>query len=63
MKEYLRQFYNEGFATIFYQKPVNYLKKKIKSEKIVKLLSVLIKLLYTILVLMFAGYVLYKKLS
>ena len=63
MKEYLKQFYNEGFATIFYQKPINYLKKKIKNKKIVKFLSILIKLFYTILVLLFAGYVLYKKLS
>ena len=30
MKNYIYQFYNEGFATTFYLKPVNYLKKNIQ---------------------------------
>ncbi len=63
MKEYLKQFYSEGLATTFYTKPVNYLKKKIKNKKIVNFLANLIKILYTILVLLLAGYILYKKLS
>ena len=25
MKEYIKQFYTEGFATTFYQKPINFL--------------------------------------
>lgn len=63
MKEYIKQFYNEGFATLFYKKPVEYLDKKIKNKKIVKFLSMCIKIIYTLLVLLFAGYVLYKKLK
>ena len=33
MKNYIYQFYNEGFATTFYLKPVNYLKKNIRNNK------------------------------
>ena len=62
MKEYLKQFYNEGLATTFYTKPINYLEKKIRNKKIVNFLAIMIKLLYTILALGFAGYILYKKL-
>lgn len=46
MKEYLNQFYNEGLATTFYLKPLNYLNKKVKSPKKRKLLELLIKVLY-----------------
>jgi hypothetical protein len=63
MKEYIKQFYNEGLATTFYTKPVNYLNKKIKNKKVVKFLSGVIKVLYTLLALVFAGYVLYRKLK
>ena len=63
MKEYIKQFYNEGLATTFYLKPLNYLKKKIKNEKIINILSIIIKVIYTILVLLLAGYILYKKLK
>lgn len=56
MKEYLNQFYNEGLATTFYIKPINYIKKKIKSPKKRKALALLIKILYTTLVLIFAIY-------
>ena len=45
MKEYIRQFYNEGFATTFIKKPVKFLKKHIKNEKIVKILTILIKIM------------------
>lgn len=62
MKEYLKQIYSEGLATTFYIKPVNYFNKKIKNKKIANLLAKLLKLLYTILILIFAGYILYKKL-
>ena len=61
MKEYLRQFYNEGLATTFYIKPINFFKKKIKNKEIVKLLSLIIKIVYTILALSFGGYIFYKK--
>ena len=63
MKEFIRQFYNEGLATTFYLKPVNYIDKLIKNKKIVKLLSIIIKIIYTLLVLTFAGYILYSKLK
>ena len=56
MKEYLNQFYNEGLATTFYLKPLNYLNKKVRSSKKRKFLELLIKVLYTILVLLFAVY-------
>lgn len=63
MKEAKKQFYNEGFATLFYKKPVSYLYKKIKNKKIVKFLSILIKIFYTLLVILLAGFILYKKLK
>lgn len=56
MKEYLNQFYNEGLATTFYLKPINYLNEKVRSPKKRKFLELLIKVLYTILVLLFAIY-------
>lgn len=62
MKEAKKQFYNEGFATTFYKKPISYLDKKIKNKKVVKFLSLLIKMIYTLLVIILAGYILYKKL-
>ncbi len=63
MKEYIKQFYNEGLATIFYLKPLNYLKKNIKNEKIIHILSIIIKIIYTLIALSIAGYILYKKLT
>lgn len=56
MKEYLNQFYNEGLATTFYQKPLNYIKRKIKNPKKIKIIELIIKVLYTVLVLLFAIY-------
>ena len=62
MKEYIKQIYTEGLATTFYQKPLNYIKKRIKSEKIVKILSIIIKIIYTLIVVLFAAFILYRKL-
>ena len=31
LKDYIKQFYTEGFATTFYQKPTKYVNKKIKT--------------------------------
>ena len=62
MKNYIKQFYNEGFATTFYLKPINYLKNRVHNKKTFEVLSNIIKFLYTALVLLFAGYILYKKL-
>lgn len=54
MKNYIYQFYNEGFATTFYLKPVNYLKKNIHNNNILKILIMIVKILYTILIIAFA---------
>ena len=61
MKEYIRQFYNEGFATTFIKKPVKFLKKHIKNEKLVKFLTILIKIFYTLLILAFAVFMFKKQ--
>ena len=61
MKEYIRQFYNEGFAYIFCKKPINYIKKHVKNTRVSKILILLIQILFTIIVLAFAAYILYKK--
>ena len=63
MKEYIKQVYTEGLATTFYQKPLNFLKKKINNEKLVNVLSCLLKIIYTLLVILLAGYILYRKLK
>ena len=62
MKEAKKQFYNEGFATLFIKKPIKYLDEHIKNKALVKFLSILIKIIYTLLVLFLAGFILYKKL-
>ena len=62
MKEYLKQIYNEGFATTFYQKPLNFLTKNIKNKTVIKLLSITLKVIYTLFIIAFASYVLYRKL-
>ena len=63
MREYIKQIYSEGLATTFYLKPLNYLKKKIKNEKVFDVLSRIIKIIYTLLILLLAGYILYRKLK
>lgn len=61
MKEYIDQFYNEGLATTFYLKPVKFLKKRIKNKRLFNLVDKFIKIIYTILVLIFAYYVFLDK--
>lgn len=61
MREYIDQFYNSGLATTFYLKPIKYLKKKIKREKMFNFICMIIKVIYTILVLIFACYMFYVK--
>lgn len=56
------QFYNEGFATTFYLKPINFINKRIKNKKVVSILSFIIKVLYTIIFISIGLYVLYFKL-
>ena len=62
MKKMFNQLYEEGFASIFYKKPTSFIEKRIKNKKIAKIINLLIKITYTILLLSFAIYVLYKKL-
>jgi len=57
MKDYVNQFYNEGLATTFHLKPVNWIRKKVRNKKVSKCLVFLIKVLYTILVLIFALFI------
>ena len=57
MKDYIDQFYNEGFATIFYLKPINYLKRKIKNKELLKIIITIIKIIYTILMLVLAWFI------
>lgn len=61
MKDYIYQFYNEGFATTFYLRPIKFISRVIKNKNIVKFLSIIIGIVYTILVLMFAWYMFLDK--
>jgi len=61
MKDYIQQFYNEGLATTFYLKPIGLIKKKVKNKNILKVMTFFVKLLYTILVLVFAWYIFWNK--
>lgn len=63
MKELIRQFYNEGLGSLFYKKPISFINKKIKNKTIVKILSILLGLFYTILILVIIYYYLKKKLT
>ena len=54
MKNLIYQFYNEGFASLFCKKPINYLKKKIKNKTILNILSFIIRLVYTVLIILLA---------
>ncbi len=62
MKELIKQFYTEGFATTFIDKPVKFIKKKTKNKNKIKVYTFLIKLFYTIVFVGIAVYILYKKL-
>ena len=61
MKDYIEQFYNDGLATTFYLRPVKFIEKKIKNKNIVKFIKLLIKIIYTILVLVFAWFAFWSK--
>ena len=61
MKEYIRQFYNEGFATTFIKKPEKFLNKHIKNTKLVKFLMLLIKIFYTLVIIAFAIFMFKKQ--
>lgn len=62
MKELIKQFYTEGFATTFINKPVNEVKKCTKNRKVISISTFIIKLFYTLIFIAIAAYVLYDKL-
>lgn len=61
MKELIKQFYTEGFATTFYQKPIKWIKKRTKNKIIIKIFKLLLTIVYTILVLLFASIIFKEK--
>ena len=63
IKDYVKQFYNEGFATTFYQKPTKYINKKVKNKNAAKFVNGFIKVLYTIVFLGIAVIYIYSKLK
>ena len=63
MKEYIWQFYHQGFGSIFYVRPVNYLKKKIKNKHLFKVLEMIIKIIYAVIFVLLGIFILYYKLK
>ena len=61
MRDYIDQFYNEGLATTFYLKPIKWIDKKIKNKNVVSIIKIFIKVMYTLLVLLFAIFMFYVK--
>jgi len=61
MKEYINQFYNEGLATTFYLKPMNFINRVIKNKTICRIIGILLKLLYTVFVLILAWYIFWDR--
>lgn len=61
MKSYIEQFFNEGLATTFYIKPITFVKKYIKNDLIFTFISILIKILYTVFVLMLAWFMFWDR--
>ena len=61
MRSLIYQFYNEGFATTFLLKPMNYLSNNINSKKVVNAFSIILKFLYTTLVIFILVLVFYLK--
>jgi len=51
MKDYIEQFYSEGLAIIFYVKPIKYLEKKIKNNILFQIIKIILKIIYTLVVL------------
>ena len=54
MKDYIYQFYNEGFATTFCLKPINFIKKTVKNKILGDMLIMFVRIVYTIFMLWLA---------
>jgi hypothetical protein len=63
IKDYIKQFYTEGFATTFYQKPIKFINRKIKNKFISKYIILFITILYTLIFISIAIIYLYNKLK
>lgn len=63
IKDYIKQFYTEGFATTFYQKPTSFINKKIRNKKTAKFINTIIKLFYTLIFVAIAVLYVYYKLK
>ena len=63
MKNLIHQFYNEGFATTFYQKPKKFIKRHIKNEFLQKILISLLLVLYTVIIIAVALFIFYTKIK
>ena len=61
MKSYIEQFYSEGLATTFYTKPINFVRRFIKNDVLFKLIGIVIKVLYTVFVLMLAWFMFWDR--
>lgn len=48
MNEYIRQFYYEGIGDIFFAKPKQLLDKKIKDKTLNRILTIVLKTIYTL---------------
>ena len=62
MKSLKKQFYTEGFATTFYQKPKKKI-DKIKNAKLKKFLNILLTIIYTLVMIVFAAIIFYFKIK
>ena len=54
MKDYIKQFYSEGYATTLYLRQTTYVKKKIKDKTKVRNINFIIKIIYTLAAIAFA---------
>ena len=61
MKEYIRQFYNEGFATTFYLPLIKYIKEHVRNKIVANILMCGVKILFTVIVLTFAVFMFCKQ--
>lgn len=61
MKDYVNEFYKEGIGYIFCEKPIAFIKEHVKNTTLVKIFSYLIKFIFTVVVIVISGYILYKK--